>query len=156
MIIPVAKIVGVHGIKGAVKIQVFLERPKAVLDMPLSFADGRKVKLGFQGSGNTADRIVAYVEGVADRNAAESLKGLELFAPREYLAGPGEALLDELVGFGVSGGGRVVGRANHGAGDMLEIDTGSAKSALVLMQHVSTIDREAKTIGIDRDFLIQS
>ncbi len=75
------------------------------------------------------DMVVARVEGVADRDAAAALSGVELFARRSQLPPPGadEFYHDDLIGLeavtpqGVSLG-RVVAVSNHGAGDILEIE----------------------------------
>ncbi len=73
--------------------------------------------------------VVARVPGVADRNAAETLKGLRLYVLRSALPAPEEeefyyADLEGLRADLAQGGelGRVRRVVNFGAGDMLEID----------------------------------
>ena len=152
--IAVAKIAGAHGVKGAVKLSVFIGAGRDIFAMPLAFADGREARLSFVGRGNSPDKLIAAVEGVNDREAAGALRGAELFTSRENLVSEDEILLDELVGFSVDGGGIVSGWANHGAGDILEIAFTGGRSGLVLLAHVNRIDREAKNIEVDRDFLV--
>jgi len=72
--------------------------------------------------------VVARVEGVATREAAAALTGVELFARREQLPPPDaeEFYHDDLVGLeAVTSEGERIGRVtavlNHGAGDILEI-----------------------------------
>src|ERR1700722_9486694 len=72
--------------------------------------------------------LVARVAGVSTREAAEALKGLEIFARRDQLPPPSEDefYYDDLVGLeavDAAGGtiGRIVSLMNHGAGDVLEI-----------------------------------
>ena len=72
--------------------------------------------------------IVARVEGVATREAAEALTGVELFARRDQLPppAPGEYYYDDLIGLAaVTRAGEPIGEVvallNFGAGDILEI-----------------------------------
>ena len=74
------------------------------------------------------DMLVARITGVSTREAAEALKGVEIFARRDQLPPPNEDefYYDDLVGLeavDAAGGriGRVVSLINHGAGDVLEI-----------------------------------
>jgi 16S rRNA processing protein RimM len=74
------------------------------------------------------DMLVARITGVSTREAAEALKGVEIFARRDQLPPPNEDefYYDDLVGLeavDAAGGriGRVVSLMNHGAGDVLEI-----------------------------------
>jgi 16S rRNA processing protein RimM len=74
------------------------------------------------------DMLVARVAGVATRDAAEALKGAEIFARRDQLPPPAhdEFYYDDLMGLEAvdSAGARiglVVSLVNYGAGDVLEI-----------------------------------
>jgi len=124
-----AEIVGVHGIRGFVKIKVFAENPAKLADgPPLCDSTGEKTYpfLSFQQHGNI---FLAQVEGVNDRNAAEKLRGTKLYAPRAAL--PPLTKKDsyyhtDLVGMTAytaarEAVGRVIAVANFGAGDLLEI-----------------------------------
>ena len=72
--------------------------------------------------------LVARVAGVSTREAAEALKGVEIFARRDQLPPPNEDefYYDDLVGLEAVDAagtplGRVVSLMNYGAGDVLEI-----------------------------------
>ena len=72
--------------------------------------------------------MVAHVAGVDDRNAAEALRGVELYVDRSRLpaADEGEFYYADLVGLRAEdAAGSVVGKVlavhNFGAGDLLEI-----------------------------------
>lgn len=74
------------------------------------------------------DMLIARVTGVSTREAAEALKGVEIFARRDRLPPPSddEFYYDDLVGLeAVDASGRrlghVVSLMNYGAGDILEI-----------------------------------
>jgi 16S rRNA processing protein RimM len=81
--------------------------------------------------------VIARVVGVADRNAAEALKGIELYVDRARLpaAAEGEYYHADLIGLtAVDADARTIGSIvavqNFGAGDLLEIRlTGSSKTS---------------------------
>ena len=74
------------------------------------------------------DMLVARVAGVATRDAADALRGVEIFARRDQLPPPAhdEFYYDDLIGLeavDAAGAefGRVLALMNYGAGDVLEI-----------------------------------
>ena len=95
----VGVITGAHGIKGEVKLRSFTAEPEAIAGYsPLHTASGTKLlikKIRTQKNG-----FIAALDGIADRNAAEALKGKELFVARDRLPKPnaGEVYLDDLIG----------------------------------------------------------
>lgn len=118
-------ITGAHGIKGEVKIRSFTEDPKAISSYgSLQTANGGvieivRIKLA-------KDFFIASLKGVTDRNAAELLRGVELFGSREKMGA--DVLLSDLVGKRVTDGsslyGRISGFQNFGAGELMELDSG--------------------------------
>jgi 16S rRNA processing protein RimM len=85
------------------------------------------------------DMLVARVAGVSSREAAEALRGVEIFARRDQLPPPNEDefYYDDLVGLeavDAAGGriGRVVSLMNYGAGDVLEIAPAQGGETLLL------------------------
>jgi len=124
----VGVIVGVHGVRGLVRVKSFTEDPADVAAYgPLYDANGRRrFALGVTGSAKGV--LLARIEGVGDRNAAEALKGTELFVDRGALpqTGDDEFYHTDLIGLSaVLADGSLYGkvRALHefGAGDMIEI-----------------------------------
>lgn len=117
-----------HGIRGEVQVRTYTGEPGAIASYGvLSDKTGaRPFKLKVV---RVTDKgIIARVEGVNDRNAAEALKGVELYVDRAKLpaAGEGEYYHADLIGLSaVSPEGETVGRIvsveNFGAGDILEI-----------------------------------
>ena len=97
-------ILGAHGIKGEVKVKSFTARPSAIADYGPLLDPKRKrsFDLAVTGQGDAAKGIViARIAGIADRNAAETLKGIELFVDREKLPAPTEPdefYLADLIG----------------------------------------------------------
>ncbi len=85
------------------------------------------------------DMLAARVAGVSTREAAEALKGVEIFARRNQLPPPSEDefYYDDLVGLEAVDArgallGRVVSLMNYGAGDVLEIAPAQGGETLLL------------------------
>lgn len=105
------------------------------------------------------DMLVVRVAGVATRDAAEALKGVEIFARRGQLPPPAddEFYYDDLIGLeAVDAAGAQIGRIlslmNYGAGDVLEIapiDRGETLLLPFTKGVVQRIDFEAGRIVID-------
>ena len=122
------RIVTAHGIRGDVVIDSYTAEPSDIGAYgPLSSSDGGK-QLDIKVVRVTPKGVVARVGGVVDRNAAEALRGTELYAPRARLpeAEEGEYYYADLAGLradDASGNriGSVVGVQNYGAGDLLEV-----------------------------------
>jgi 16S rRNA processing protein RimM len=85
------------------------------------------------------DMLVARLAGVSTREAAETLKNVQLFARRDQLPPPSEDefYYDDLVGLeavDAAGAplGRVVSLMNYGAGDVMEIAPAQGGETLLL------------------------
>ena len=124
----VARIGAAHGVSGAVKLWTFTEDPLAVKRYgPLTTKDGaRQFEVATAREAN--GHLVATLKGVATREEAERLNGLELYIAREKLPATDE---DEyyhadLIGLAAVSAthepiGRVTAIHNFGAGDIIEI-----------------------------------
>ena len=130
-------IVGVKGLRGEVRIKSFTGNPPAVAAYgPVMTEDGRSFQLSVTGAAQGA--VIARIKGVADRNAAEALKGLQLYVDRKALpeADEGTYYHADLIGLDVVlvGGevlGSVAGVHNFGAGDMIDVAMEDGRSELV-------------------------
>lgn len=130
-------IVGAKGLRGEVRIKSFTEDPADVAAYgPLSTDDGRTFTLTVTGA--AAGAVIAKVKGVADRNAAEALKGLELYVERGALpaAEEGAYYHADLIGLAASLAtgeelGKVTAIHNFGGGDMIEVKDGDGRSELI-------------------------
>lgn len=123
------QLAGAHGVRGLVRVRSFAQRPRD-LDAygPLTDESGqRQLELTVTGVVK-GDMLLARIEGVASREAAQALAGTRLFVERKRLppAEEGEFYRADLVGLAVEDAegrplGRVTAVVNHGAGDLLEI-----------------------------------
>lgn len=123
-------ILGAHGVKGEVKVKSFAARPSDIAAYgPLSDAkEQRRFALSVVGTSDaTRGILIARIAGVTDRDAAEALKGAELYVARDrlpHLTDSDEFYFADLVGLlAVDRDGKPYGRIvsvdNYGAGDLL-------------------------------------
>jgi 16S rRNA processing protein RimM len=124
----VARIGAAHGVRGAVKLWTFTEDPLAVKRYgPLTTKDGaRQFEVASAREAN--GHLVATLKGVATREEAERLNGVELYIAREKLpeTDEGEYYHTDLIGLAAVNAanepiGRVTAIHNFGAGDIIEI-----------------------------------
>ena len=82
--------------------------------------------------------VIAALDGVADRNAAEALKGLRLYVPKDALPelDEDEFYHADLLGLEVLQDGETIGTVRSiipaGAGDVLEIDRGPGQETMLV------------------------
>ncbi len=135
--VTLAAIAGAHGVAGEVRLKLFGEG-LAALRLHASFNNGSLTisKLRDDGKGGA---IARFAE-VADRNAAEALRGTLLAVPRTALPPleDGEYYYADLIGLScVSTEGEMLGTCvaveNFGAGDVLEIERPDRKRFMVPM-----------------------
>lgn len=120
--VTLAVIIGAHGVTGEVRLKVFAQD----LSVHRQFNGGALTLKSVRGGSNGT--IARFAE-VADRNAAEAMRGTELTVPRSALPPleEGEYYHVDLLGLdAVSESGATLGTVvaidNYGAGDVLEIE----------------------------------
>ncbi len=148
-------IAGAHGIRGEVKLRSFTAVADAIATYPLQTAGGERIeitKLRTQ-----KDGFIASLKGVTDRNAAEALKGVELFVPRGALPEPeeGEVYIHDLAGLPVllrDGAklGEIVGVENYGAGDLIDVKIeGRKDTVLIPYAEAYVVEADAEKVVVD-------
>ena len=120
-----------HGVRGLVRIRSYTEDPMAVAAYgPLSDETGKRA---YRVEALSAARgaVLARIEGVADRTAAEALRGLRLYVERKRLpeAGEREWYEADLIGLKAVGTdgrdwGKVIAFHDFGAGSVMEVSGG--------------------------------
>jgi len=145
----VARIGAAHGVRGAVKLWTFTEDPFAVTRYgPLTTKDGAR-SFEIAHVREAKDHLVATFKGIADRNAAERLNGLELYVARDKLPATDddEYYHADLIGLAAETTdgaplGNVIAIHNFGAGDIIEIAPASGASMLLPFSNavVPTVD----------------
>jgi len=145
----VARIGAAHGVRGEVKLWSFTEDPAAVAQYgPLETQDGTRC-FEIEALRAAKDHFVARIAGVNDRDAAESLRNIELYIPRARLPKIEEAdtfYHADLVGLdAVTPEGARVGTVhalhNFGAGDIIEIAPAGGGDPLMLPFNETTVPK---------------
>jgi len=130
-LICVGAVTGARGIKGDIRIKSFTADPEAISDYgPLYDKTGSQT-YDLQVTGQAKGQLTARMKGINDRTAAEKLRGLQLFIPRDILPAPqdDEFYFSDLIGLRAEDlEGNALGTIrsvdNFGAGDVLEIGGG--------------------------------
>ena len=154
----IARIGAPHGVRGAVKLWTFTEDPFAVQAYgPLVTKDGARsfeVATAREAKGH----LVATLKGIATREEAERLNGIELYVAREKLpeTDDNEYYHADLIGLAAVSPaqepiGRVVAIHNFGAGDIIEIAPPSGPTLLLPFTNavVPTVDLAARRVVIE-------
>lgn len=134
----IGKIIGPHGVRGLVKIESHTASPEDIFAYrPVTDESGAQIfKLTRRSVG--ADHFIAAIEGVADRGAAQALKGAALYVNRSALpqTGDDEYYHADLIGLCVRDAadqdvGFVETVHDYGAGTFLEIKPAKGKSFML-------------------------
>ena len=143
--------------RGEVKLWPFTEDPMAVLHYgPLSTKDGAR-QFEVARARMTKDHLVAVLKGVASREDAERVNGIELYISRDKLPATdaGEYYHADLIGLrAVNTQGETIGKVlaihNFGAGDIIEIAPTQGSSLLLPFTNavVPTVDIAAGHVVI--------
>ena len=154
--IALAAVAGAHGVGGEVRLKLFAEG----LD---SLKRHERVRVGDRvltlASVKPAKQPIARFAEIADRTAAEGLRGLLLTVPRTALPplGEGEYYHADLIGLPCEDAagaplGSVVAVENFGAGDLLEIEKPDGRRTLVPFRD-GVADLKDGRIVVDPEFL---
>ncbi len=160
-LIMVGAIMGAFGVRGEVKVKTFTAAPGDVAAYgPLLDKNGAVV-LTPRRPRMLKDAVALAGPEVTDRNAAEALRGTQLFVPRAKLPPPtdDEFYHFDLIGLraeGVDGAdlGRVSGVENYGAGDLLQITPPEAAAYGVWLlpftkENAPVLDFDKRCVVID-------
>jgi len=140
----VARIGAAHGVRGAVKLWTFTEDPLAVKRYGrLMTKDGAR-QFEVTDAREAKGHLVATLKGIATREEAERLNGLELYIAREKLPAidENEYYHADLIGLAAVTPaneplGRVIAIHNFGAGDIIEV--APAQGATMLLPFTNAV-----------------
>jgi 16S rRNA processing protein RimM len=155
--IALAAVAGAHGVKGEVRLKLFAQSADSLKRHEKLFVGGgHRRLLAIRESGKT---IIARIEGISDRSAAEAQRGELVEIDRSDLPplGENEYYHADLIGLPAwdrngEPVGSVVAVENYGAGDLLEIEDSAGKKSLIPFR-AGIADLENDRIMLDREFL---
>lgn len=158
------RIVGVHGILGAVKLESFTEPRLAIFDYRPWFLErepGTFEKIAEAHGHAQGKGMVATLAGVGDRDAAATWIGARIWVPRDALPEPeaGECYQTDLEGLRVlNTAGEFLGTVSYlfdnGAHDVLMVRDESGRERLipyVVDVYVKSVDLDAGSIVVEWD-----
>ncbi|HSQ97219.1 MAG TPA: ribosome maturation factor RimM [Rickettsiales bacterium] len=128
--IVIAKILTTHGVRGFVKLESFMEKPKDIFNYSDNLYDknNKQIKINFVGT-SKPNIFVVKIEGVEDMDLAKNYRNLELYIDLSLLPHTKEEefYFNELIGlktesFDKKSKGKIVGIDNFGAGIVVEIE----------------------------------
>ncbi len=156
------KVLGAFGVRGEIKLESFTDPKSAILryqPWTLRDAQGRERELTQARGRDTAKGLVATFPGVEDRDAAEALRGSEVYAPRSALPppAPGEYYWVDLEGLRVVNlEGADFGIVSHlfstGANDVL-VAHGERDRMIPFLEpdYIKSVDFDAGVVTVDWD-----
>jgi 16S rRNA processing protein RimM len=143
-----------HGVRGLVRIRSFTEDPMAIASYgALSDETGQK-RYRVEALSAAKGAVLARIEGVADRTAAEAVRGLRLYVERSALPATGEREWYEadLLGLAAVGRdgrdwGKVIAFHDFGAGRTMEVSGGGASRSSVMLPFTDAVVPEIDVEG---------
>jgi 16S rRNA processing protein RimM len=154
--VALAAVAGAHGVKGELRLKLFgsLEGLSAQPQVHIGGRDYVLRQARAAGKG-----VIASLDGVGDRSAAEALRGQLLEVDRSLLPplAEGEYYHADLIGLPCvdrrgEAVGKVAGVENYGAGDLLEVERDGGKTSLIAFRP-GIADLEDGRIVLDPEFL---
>jgi 16S rRNA processing protein RimM len=133
-----AAVIGAQGLGGAVKAKIFTAVPDALTRYgALHDKSGKRFEITAFRTGKPGEAVMSF-QGVNTREAAEALKGTQLFIARDALPPPEEEEFyhADLIGLEAHDSeGRVLGKVtavhNYGASDVIEIARADGDNVLL-------------------------
>lgn len=145
-LLPAGEIVGVHGVKGVVKVRSHFDEDSIYRSGTRVFiedARGRRTSYRIQWARSHKRLLLVALENIFQRERAEALVGARIFAEREALPEPaeGEYYWSDLLGLSVhSTDGQYLGRLEDiiatGSNDVFVVRDGDRETLLPALERV--------------------
>lgn len=161
-LILLGRVHGAFGVRGELRVESFTDPEAALLRyQPLQLRDARGNVRALEGLAGraTPKGLIATIPGIDDKDAADALRGAEIYAPRSVLPppAPGEYYWVDLEGLEVvTTTGVPLGRVSHltstGVNDVLVV-AGDRERLIPFREpdYVTGVDFEAGRITVDWD-----
>ncbi len=148
--VAVGRVARAHGVRGVVRVAGASAETLRGLARVFVGDERRELRASSAGEG------LLKLEGVDDRDAAEALRGADLWMPRDELPAEDEdeLYLHDLLGCRLTDGegapiGTVTAVESTGAQDLLVVQLPSGREARVPYPLVTAVDLEARTLACD-------
>jgi 16S rRNA processing protein RimM len=149
-----------HGVRGLVRIRSFTENPTDIAAYGALSDETGSRHYRVEALSTAKGAVLARIEGVADRTAAEAIRGLRLYVERSVLPATGEREWYEadLIGLPAVGRdgrdwGKVMAFHDFGAGRTIEVSGGTASRHSLMLpftdEAVPEIDIDGGKVVVD-------
>ena len=135
----VGRVAGAFGVRGEVRITAYTEDPLSLLGYRMLTREDGSPALTLQTARAVKGAVIGRAAEVSSKEAADALRGLRLYVPRDALPPPDdeEFYLTDLIGLdAATPDGEALGRVkavhNFGAGDVLELDPGRGRPSRLI------------------------
>lgn len=155
----IGKITTAHGIKGYVKVRSFAEDETLLETGTVYTSEEGPKTISLKLKNQMKDFWLAEVNGVSDRNVAETLRGTELYIDRETLpeADDDEYYVEDMKGLKVVDGqgneiGTILDIVNYGASDLIDIRPSNGGQTFYVPftdEIVLDVDFEKETVTVE-------
>lgn len=154
----IAKILTCHGVKGFVKLESYMEKPKDIFNYlnDLHDKNNRKFKINFIGTVKP-NVFITKVDGIDDMDVAKSYRNTELYINMNLLpeAATGEFYYNELIGLKVKdyigkSEGVVISVDDFGAGTVVSIKWDNEK----MEESLPFIEEYFKEMNVENGYLV--
>lgn len=155
-LIKIGKIVAPQGIKGQVRVYNYSNSHRYD-DLPYIIIENKIIEI--QSVSHAKNMIVLKLKGVDDRNAAEFMRGKDLYMEDKFLANleENEYFIKDLIGLKVMilGNSKVVGEITnvlqHGPVDLYEV-----KSSIGKISYIPAVKEFIKSVDINNGVIIDT
>ena len=154
--IPLGRISGLYGIRGAVKVFSYTEERDGILAHPLWYVGFARRPYSVLSGGLQAGAVIAQLQGVDDREGARALIGQEIAVPASALPPlpQGEYYWRDLIGMQVFNRaavllGQVKDLLETGANDVLVVQDVEGAESLIPWTAEVQVDSERRRIELD-------
>lgn len=147
-----------RGLKGEVRVKSFTADPRDIGSYGELTDEAEKVRYKIKVTGKHKESVLARIEGIEDRTAAEKIRGLKLFVHREQMPKlqEDEFYLSQLVGLDAmlrdgKKWGKVILADDFGSGPVLEVELVEGKNEMVpfSLEVVPEVDLENGLIVVN-------
>lgn len=155
----VGALAGAFGVRGETRLKSFCAEPEAIADYTPLYTDDGRAFVTIVITGQAKGVLTARIDGITNKEDADALKGVSLYADRSRLPSlpDDEFYHADLIDLDVfDTGGALIGKVksvqNHGSTDILEVQlSGQSGTALLpfTLAAVPTVDLQAGRIIVD-------
>ena len=162
-LLEIGLLLGVHGIKGEVKLKSYTEIPENLFSYKDFYTENSNKPINLKFVRKVKQNLICKIENITTRNDAEKLRGLKLFIKRDQLSilADDEFYQVDLLGFQVynlnrDSLGEIITFNDFGGGLLIEVKKNDKKFYLPMssdfLEDINYVEREV-VLNLDLNFI---